>query len=62
MCILRTKLKDKFKLSPRIKNNKGDEFITFENIPSSDLEIMSSDSTWHPLDNWNVIFDEPLKI
>ena len=60
MCILRTKMNDNFQLSPRIKNNKGDEYITFENIPSSKLEIMTNYSNWYPLDNWNVIFDEPL--
>jgi hypothetical protein len=52
--ILRTKLDSSFKLSPRIKNNKGDEYITFNNIPSSNLEIMTNFG-WKPLDEWNVI-------
>lgn len=59
MCILRTKLTDDYKLSPRIANNKGYEYITFKNIPSSDLEVMTVGG-WQPLDAWNVIFDEPL--
>jgi hypothetical protein len=60
MCVLRTKLTDDFQLSPRIVNNKGDEYITFKNIPSSDLEVMTMGGGWQPLDSWNVIFDEPL--
>lgn len=60
MCILRTKLTDDYQLSPKILNNKGDEYITFKNVPSSDLEIMTKNGEWQPLDNWNVIFDEPL--
>ena len=59
MCILRTKLTNDFKLSPRIANNKGDEYITFINLPSSDLEVMTSYGDWKNLDDWNVIFDEP---
>ena len=47
-------------LSPRIVNNKGDEYITFKNVPSSDLEVMTMGGGWQPLDSWNVIFDEPL--
>lgn len=62
MTILRTKLTDDFQLSPRIANNKGDEYITFKPIPSTDLEILSSDGSWQPLDSWNVVFDEPLNI
>ena len=57
--ILRTKLDDDFKLSPRIRNNKGDEYITFHNIPSSNLEIMTNFG-WKLLDKWNVVFNEPL--
>jgi hypothetical protein len=57
---LRTKLTDDYQLSPRIVNNKGDEYITFKNVPSSDLEVMTMDGGWQPLDSWNVIFDEPL--
>jgi hypothetical protein len=60
MCILRTKLTDDYQLSPRIVNNKGDEYITFKNVPSSDLEVMTMGGGWQPLDSWNVIFDEPL--
>ena len=60
MCIFRTKLTDDYKLSPRIVNNKGDEYITFKNVPSLNLEVMAFKGGWQPLDNWNVIFDEPL--
>lgn len=60
MCILRTKLTDNFQLSPRIVNNKGDEYISFKNIPSSDLEVMTINNGWQPLNNWDVVFDEPL--
>lgn len=60
MCILRTKLTDDFQLSPRIVNNKGDEYITFEKIQSSVLDVMTMSGEWQPLNNWNVIFDEPL--
>lgn len=58
MAILRTKLNNDFFLSPRILKNKGDEYITFKNVPSSDLEIMTNDSLWIPLNDWDVIFDE----
>lgn len=60
MVILRTKLNNNFHISPRIRNNKGDEYITFKNIPSSELEILTLNNGWQPLNNWNVIFDEPL--
>lgn len=60
MCILRTKLTNDYQLSPRIVNNKGDEYITFKNVPSSDLEVMTMGDGWQPLVSWNVIFDEPL--
>jgi hypothetical protein len=59
MIILRTKLNNDFKLSPRIRKNKGDEYITFNEIPSSKLEILTG-SEWCLLNKWNVIFDEPL--
>lgn len=59
MVILRTKLCDDFLLSPKISNNKGVEYITFNEIPSSSLEIMTKNG-WQPLNKWNVIFDEPL--
>ena len=61
MVILRTKLDDSFKLSTRIIYNNGDEYVTFEKIPSSKLEIYSNkEGNWKPLDDWNVIFDEQL--
>ena len=60
MCILRTKLTDDYQLSSRIMNNKGDEYITFKNVPSSELEVMTMSGGWQPLNTWNVIFDEPL--
>lgn len=60
MVILRTELNDNFKLSPRIRNNKGGEYITFNEIPVSNLEIMTS-SGWQKLNKWNVIFNEPLQ-
>jgi len=59
MVVLRTKLDDEFMLSPRIKNNKGDEYITFDAIPSTKLEILTKNSGWQSLNDWNVIFDEP---
>ena len=49
-----------YQLSPRIANNKGDEYITFKNAPSSDLEVMTMGGGWQPLDSCNVVFDEPL--
>lgn len=61
MCILRTRLTKDFKLSARIKNNKGVEYITFRKIPSSDLEVLTNKEDWKPLDEWDVIFDEPLQ-
>lgn len=60
MIILRTKLDDRFQLSPRIRNNSGDEYIVFDKISSSNLEVMTLKDGWQPLDTWNVIFDEPL--
>ena len=60
MCVLRTKLTDDFKISMRIVNNKGDEYITFKKIPASDLEVMTNNGDWKPLNSWDVIFDEPL--
>jgi hypothetical protein len=58
--ILRTLLTDNFKLSPRISNNKGDEYVTFNPVSSLNLEIMANDGTWHLLDRWDVVFNEPL--
>jgi hypothetical protein len=60
MCILRTKLTDDYQLSPKILNNRGYEYITFKNVPLSELEVMTMGGDWQPLDSWNVIFDEPL--
>lgn len=62
MAVLRTKLNNDFHLSPRISKNKGEEYITFKKIPSSELEIKTMDGSWKPLNNWNVIFDEPLVV
>jgi hypothetical protein len=62
MAVLRTKLNNDFHLSPRISKNKGEEYITFKKIPSSELEIKTMDGSWKPLSNWNVIFDEPLVV
>ena len=59
MVILRTKLNSNFKLSPKIRNNKGDEYITFEKISSNELEIKTTNG-WKPLNGWDVIFNEPL--
>ena len=60
MIILRTPLTDNFKLSQRIRNNKGYEYITFNKIPVSDLEVLTKND-WQPLSDWNIIFDEPNK-
>lgn len=60
MCILRTQLNDSFELSPRIVKNKGDEYITFDSLPASKIEVRTPDGNWQPLDKWNVIFNEPL--
>jgi len=57
--ILRTPLTNKFKLSDRIQNNNGDEYISFDSIPTNQLEVMTK-LGWMPLNKWNVIFDEPL--
>jgi len=59
MVILRTRLTNDFKLSPRIANNKGDEYVTFKKIPTSDIEILCPDKKWRPLNEWDVVFDEP---
>jgi hypothetical protein len=60
MVILRTKLNNTFKISPRIAKNKGEEYITFTPVPSNSLEILTKFNEWVPLNSWNVIFDEPL--
>jgi hypothetical protein len=62
MAVLRTRLNNDFHLSPRISKNKGEEYITFKKIPSSELEIKTMDGSWKPLNNWNVIFDEPFVV
>lgn len=59
MVILRIEKDDRFKLSPRIKNNSGTEYITFDEVKSNELEVLSKDGNWYKLDEWNVIFDEP---
>lgn len=59
MVILRTKLTDMYHLSPRIKNNNGDEYITFNPVPSSELEILTHKNEWFLLNKWDIIFDEP---
>lgn len=58
--LLRTILDAKFILSPRIKNNKGDEYITFDNLSSDLVEIYSPTDGWKPINSWNIIFNEPL--
>lgn len=60
MVVLKTKLNNNFHLSPRILKNKGHEYITFKKIPSSELEIRTNNGSWKPLNDWNIIFDEPL--
>ncbi len=57
--VLRTRLTDDFILSPRIRNNKGDEYVAFKPISLTDLEIRYK-GDWKPLAEWNVIFNEPL--
>jgi len=59
MVILRTELNNTFKLSPRIKNNKGVEYVTFTPISAYDLEIITPDNNWVPLNSWDVVFNEP---
>jgi len=60
MAILKTKLSDKFKLSARIRNNQGVEYITFDHVSADDLDILADDGKWHPLTKWNVLYNEPL--
>ncbi len=62
MVILRTKLDNSFKLSPRIAKNKGDEYVTFDKLSADKIEIMSNDGRYHPLNKLDVIFDEPLNV
>ncbi len=56
--VLRTKLDDRFSISERISDNKGDEYVTFEPVSTSRLEIFVPDGSWQPLENWDVIYDE----
>ena len=58
--ILRTLLDSNFILSSRIYKNNGYEYITYDKIPSSKLEILTSNGDWKSLDSWNIIFNEPL--
>jgi len=60
MVILRTRLNENFKISSRIRNNKGDEYVTFDPILSKDLQILTPNNNWENLINWNVIFNEPI--
>jgi len=60
MVILRTKLDNRFKLSDKIRDNKKYEYVALEPILSNTLEILTQNMEWQPLNNWNVIFDEPL--
>lgn len=60
MVILRTSLDDKFKLSPKIRDNKGYEYVTFDKLPTSKLDILTPDGNWVSLDGWNVVFNEPM--
>lgn len=59
MVVLRAKLDKRFTLSPRIRNNKGAEYVTFTAVPASDLEVLTNNG-WQPLLGWNVIFNEPM--
>lgn len=57
--ILRTLLTNNFRLSDRIQNNNGDEYVTFDPLSVDQLEIHTKDG-WKSLKKWNVIFNEPL--
>lgn len=61
-CILRTLLTDDFELSDRISKNKDYEYVTYKKVNSTQLEVMTANNGWQPLDKWNVIFDEPLNV
>lgn len=52
--ILRTKLSKSFKLSDRIRNNRGDEYVSFAPTKISDLEILHNNN-WYPLEQWDLI-------
>lgn len=56
--VLRTKLTTDFKITDRIYNNKGMEYITYKPVSASELEILTP-SGWKELNGWNVIFNEP---
>ena len=56
--ILRTQLDNSFSISERISDNKGYEYITFEPLSISKLEILLADGSWQPLENWDVVLNE----
>jgi len=58
LVVLRTKLDDGFSMSERISDNKGYEYVTFEPVSISRLEILVPDGSWQPLESWDVIYDE----
>jgi hypothetical protein len=58
--ILRIKKNNNFTLSPRIRNNKGVEYISFEPVLSKDLQVLTLNGDWENLDGWNIIFNEPI--
>lgn len=57
--VLRTKLTNDFKITDRIQNNKGYEWVTTKEIPVSDLEIRINNN-WYPLEKWDFIDSELL--
>jgi len=58
--VLRTKLANTFSLLVKGRNNNGDEYITYNNVPLCSLEIQADDGNWYLLDKWNVLKEEPL--
>ena len=52
--ILRTRLTNDFKLSPKYENNNGYEWITNKEIPIDRLEIKTPIG-WVPLSKWDLI-------
>jgi hypothetical protein len=55
--ILRTQLTDDFKQSPKFDKKDGYEWITAREIPSSELEVMTSQG-WITLNKWDFIDKE----
>jgi len=55
--ILRTQLTNDFKQSPKFDKKDGYEWITTREIPSSELEVMTSQG-WIPLNKWDFIDKE----